>query len=245
MTSLRFEAITFDYWNTLIAEDHSRHDRQVAAWQAELSEAGYSVTVEQVQQSFAEAWKAYEQRWEANVQTRFVDIVEVVLGALEIRADSETVEHLVAIQANLAAEQEMPLIDGVEKVLAELIDRGVRIGIVCDVGVTPSPVLRTRLERNGVLESFDHWSFSDEVGVYKPDRRIFEHAMAGLEMTDASRMAHVGDLRRTDIAGARGMGMTSVRFRGVVDDPVTDENPHEGDHVIDRHDQLLNALGLV
>jgi FMN phosphatase YigB (HAD superfamily) len=106
-------------------------------------------------------------------------------------------------------------------------------------------VLRTRLERNGVVDSFDHWSFSDEVGVYKPDPRIFEHAMAGLGVSEPARMAHVGDLRRTDIAGALSMGMTAVRFRGVVDDPRTDANPHEGDHVIDRHDQLLEALELI
>jgi len=244
MSALQYEAITFDYWNTLIAEDRSRRSHQIDGWVAALADRGYSITREQVDASFAEAWKAYEQRWEANIQTHFSDIVEVVLTALDLHPDGDTIAALVDVQAQLAAEQEMPLIDGVVGVLHQLRAMGIRVGIICDVGVTPSTVLRTRLERNDVLHRFDHWSFSDEVGVYKPHRRIFEHAMSGLEVDDPTRVAHVGDLRRTDIAGALGIGMTAVRFKGVVDDPATTDNPQEGDHVIDHHSQLLEVLGL-
>ena len=73
---------------------------------------------------------------------------------------------------------------------------------------------------------------------------IYGRRVGGNGVDDPAAMAHIGDLRRTDIAGALGMGMTAVRFRGVIDDPETEENPQEGDHVIDRHDQLLDALGL-
>jgi FMN phosphatase YigB (HAD superfamily) len=57
----------------------------------------------------------------------------------------------------------------------------------------------------------------------------------------------VGDLRRTDIVGARAMGMTAVRYRGANDDPeieTADGTVVEGDHVIDDHAQLLAVLGL-
>ena len=118
------------------------------------------------------------------------------------------------------------------------------VGIVCDVGLTPSPVLRGYLDAHGVLDRFDHWSFSDEVGVFKPDRRIFEHALEGLGGVSAERAAHVGDLRRTDVAGARAAGMTSVRYRGVNDDPDADGELPEADHVLDDHGDLLEALGL-
>ena len=102
--------------------------------------------------------------------------------------------------------------------LAELRDRGVRLGIICDVGLTPSPVLRGWLDDHGVLELFDHWSFSDEVGWYKPAPQIFEHALAGLGGIAPGRAAHVGDLRRTDVGGAQAMGMMAVRYRGAYDD---------------------------
>ena len=61
------------------------------------------------------------------------------------------------------------------------------------------------------------------------------------------RAAHVGDLRRTDIAGARAMGMTAVRYRGANDDAEIEDQDGtvvEGHHVIDDHAHLLAVLGL-
>ena len=109
---------------------------------------------------------------------------------------------------------------------------GLRIGIVCDVGMTPSSALIRLLDDRGLLPLFDHWSFSDEVGVYKPDPAIFRHALAGLGDPAPDRVAHVGDRTRTDVAGAIGMGMVAVRYTGVYDDG--DEGP-PADHVIARH----------
>ncbi len=147
-----------------------------------------------------------------------------------------------------AAGQELALTGNIEETLVALKERGLRLGIICDVGLTPSNVLRDYLAAHGVLDLFDHWSFSDEVGCYKPARAIFDHALAGLGGIDPARAAHVGDLRRTDIAGARAMGMTAVRYRGANDDPAgvdpAGESLPEGHHVIDDHTQLLAALDL-
>ena len=65
--------------------------------------------------------------------------------------------------------------------------------------------------------------------------------MSGLGVTDPFTVAHVGDLKRTDVAGARAVGMATVRFRGVGDDP---DGGDEADHVIDRLVDLLAVLGL-
>ena len=107
--------------------------------------------------------------------------------------------------------------------------------------MTPSDILRKHLARHGLLDAFDHSSFSDEVGCYKPDRRIFEHALDGLGAR-AETTAHVGDLRRTDVAGALAMGMTAVRYTGVFDDRSQPEP--EGHHVVADHAELAAALGL-
>ena len=105
--------------------------------------------------------------------------------------------------------------------MRDLKDAGVRIGIVCDVGMTASPTLRERLDMFGVLRYFDHWSFSDEVGCFKPWPAVFEHALAGLGVDDPSSAAHVGDSLRTDVAGAQAMGMTAVRYTYFFDAPPT------------------------
>jgi FMN phosphatase YigB (HAD superfamily) len=60
-------------------------------------------------------------------------------------------------------------------------------------------------------------------------------------MLDASPAdaAHGGDLRRTDIAGARAIGMRSIRYRGLSDD--TSTGP-EADSVIDDHRELPDLI---
>jgi putative hydrolase of the HAD superfamily len=128
---------------------------------------------------------------------------------------------------------ELHLCDGVVDCLAALKDAGLRLGIICDVGFTPSHILRAHLEGRGILGQFDHLSFSDEVGAYKPSPVIFQHALEGLGGPAPAEVAHVGDLRRTDVAGAKGMGMTSVRYTGMFDDDTADQP--EADHVIDDH----------
>ena len=51
----------------------------------------------------------------------------------------------------------------------------------------------------------------------------------------------MGDLRRTDVAGARALGMRSVRIRARHDD--TSELP-DADHVVDSHAELAALLGV-
>ncbi|MBK6438138.1 MAG: HAD hydrolase-like protein [Candidatus Microthrix sp.] len=75
---------------------------------------------------------------------------------------------------------------------------------------------------------------------YKPDPRIFTHALEGLGV-EPVEAAHVGDLRRTDVAGALGMGITSVRYRHWRDD-VT-EAP-EAEVLLDDHTNLPGILGV-
>jgi len=141
------------------------------------------------------------------------------------------------VSAGDSAETE--LTPGMAEAIGVLVASGVRVGIICDVGLTPSITLRRALDHHGLLVQFGHWAFSDEVGVYKPDAAIFEHALAGLGGVAPDRAAHVGDLRRTDVAGARAMGMTAVRYRGVADDPT--EGP-EGHHVLMDHVDLPGLL---
>src|SRR5207244_6923270 len=102
--------------------------------------------------------------------------------------------------------------------LGTLTDAGLRLGIICDVGMTASSLLRDHLIRHGLLPLFDHWSFSDEVGSYKPSPVIFRHALDGLGGPVPERVAHVGDIRRTDVAGAKAVGLGAVCFTGVGDD---------------------------
>jgi hypothetical protein len=108
------------------------------------------------------------------------------------------------------------------------------------VSFSPGRVVRRLLDRAGLLALLEVQAFSDEVGVPKPERRIFERALAGLGSAPGAAL-HVGDLRRTDVAGARELGMRTVRIRHHHDD--CSDHP-EADHVADTHAALRDLLGV-
>jgi FMN phosphatase YigB (HAD superfamily) len=93
------------------------------------------------------------------------------------------------------------------------------------------------------LDYFDAATFSDEVGCFKPDPRMFRDALRKLDSAPTHDVAHVGDGRRTDVAGALAMGVLAVRFAGVYDDQNDNEGP-SGDLVVRSYPELASAVGL-
>lgn len=240
MGSRPLDAVCFDFWNTLVHEDGSMAALRRQAWAARLGSAGIAVADHELDVAFEGAWRRFTEAWEANRQYQADDAARDLLADLGID-DSDGGLHALLMEELHAVADRAPLqlTPGVDGCLRRLKDAGVRLGIVCDVGMTPSPVLRAHLDRFGVLELFDHWSFSDEVGWYKPAPEIFRHALDGLGGVAPERAAHIGDLRRTDVAGAKAMGMVAVRYLGVNDD--ASAGP-EADIVLDDHDLLPDLL---
>lgn len=244
------DAVTFDYWNTLCHEPDMDQRRELVAdaWIEMLAAAGAEVDREVVATVYDDARTAFNAAWEENRQftgdhaARYVieRLADGEVGATKLAGLSDRLLDAFHVCSETA---EVLPVDGVADVLDELRSRGIRVGIICDVGLMSSPYLRSHLDRHGLLGHFDHWSFSDEVGVYKPDRRIFEHALTGLGRADPRRSAHVGDRRRTDIAGASAMGMRAVRITAVYDDDDPEQGP-SGDAVIASYDALFDALDL-
>lgn len=245
---MALSAVTFDYWNTLCCEPPGGYlrGRRLEAMDRVLARAGVGDAGGELAAAYDAAWLTYVAAWEANRQFTGVDAARHIADHVEARygLNGQVHDELMAAfaSASKAETAGLTLIGGVGHALAALSDLGLRLAIVCDVGFTPSPELRRHLERHGILRYFDHWAFSDEVGVYKPDRRIFKHALAGLGSPDPSDCAHVGDRRRTDVAGAQALGMRAIRLNAVFeDDP---EQGPSGDAVVSSYDHLLPALGL-
>jgi HAD superfamily hydrolase (TIGR01549 family) len=243
-------AVTFDYWNTLCCEPPGGYlrGRRLEAMSQVLVDAGVGsagVVLSVLSAGYDAAWLGWNESWRANRQFTGVHAAHSICDALEASfADSPVIAGLrpriCAAFAGQGEGAELHLVEGIADALAALSERGIRLGIICDVGFTPSPALLAHLERHGLVKYFDHWSFSDEVGVYKPDPRIFTHALDGLGRPDPARCAHVGDRKRTDVAGARTAGMRAVRITTAYED--LDDGPD--DIVISTYRDLLPALGL-
>ena len=235
------QAVTFDYWNTLMRiPPEAQWDRRVDVYTDVLIAEGHDVTRDDLEAAFDAMRVLHEQAWIDNRQHGAAEAVADVLADLGVTPAPTVVDQLVELTVTHGRSEHVIPTDGIDEALATLAAGGLRIGIICDVGITGSPRLREHLEHHGLLHHFDHWSFSDEVGVYKPHGAIFAHALAGVGLDDPARAAHVGDLRRTDAGGARAAGMTSIRYRGVWEDP--DADLPDADHVIDHHHELAALL---
>jgi FMN phosphatase YigB (HAD superfamily) len=233
-----FEAVTYDFWETIAREaTESLLERRTAAWSELLRDS--EVPPETVRRALEETWRMHAEHWRAGRQFTPAMAIERATDDLGVEVSPRLRSELTDAFADAGATADLIVNEGLEETLTELKLRGIRTGIVCDVGFTSGELLRAFLERRGLLGLFDGWAFSDEVGVYKPDQAIFARALASLGDVPAAAAIHVGDLRRTDVAGARAFGMTSVRYRGANDD--TEDLP-DADHVIDRHPELLALL---
>jgi HAD superfamily hydrolase (TIGR01549 family) len=241
---MKFAAVTFDFWNTLVRADvEATAQRRREAWVSVLARQQVPIEAEVVDAVLRHVSERHWAGWSENTQYTAQHAAEEAFALLGEVVGEDARQDLWEAWLGASRRADIELTPGLPDVLAALDGAGVRIGIVCDVGLTPSLVLLEFLERHDVLRHFDHWSFSDEVGVYKPDAKIFRHALEGLDVEDPSDALHIGDLRRTDVAGAQASGMTAVRYRGVFDDPPSE--PHvEGDAVVDDLAELLTIVGL-
>ena len=101
------------------------------------------------------------------------------------------------------------LIPGASELLHELKRRGYKLALVADGRPgTYSNVLR----QHSVHELFDVFAISEEVGVEKPDARMFVAALdaLGINFEDYDRTVMVGNRLDRDIRGANKLGMESV-----------------------------------
>lgn len=100
-------------------------------------------------------------------------------------------------------------------VLSRLQEAGLRLGVISNW----DPRLPDLLERLDLARFFDAIVYSSAVGVEKPDRRIFLHAVERLRVPPGSAL-HVGDGRLEDVEGALGAGLRALhldRLRGTGD----------------------------
>lgn len=235
--------MTFDFWNTLMFEERgSLSGRRLEAWAGLLEEAGFATERAQIGAVLDSSWRRFSASWSAGEHVLSVQVAERALEDLGYDVPPDVRAALLEAFTDAGLEGELFPAEGVGDALATLRAAGIKLGIICDVGLTPSRVLRHHLDKHGLLQRFDHWSFSDEVGCFKPDRRIFAHALAGLGDPDPAAAAHIGDIRRTDVAGAQAVGMLAVRYAGLSDDQSPDQP--EGDVVVRHHGELAAALGV-
>jgi putative hydrolase of the HAD superfamily len=230
------EAVTFDFWNTIArVPTGAMTEARQRGIAAALRSSEIEVEADLMLDALRQVGLDWERAW---AQGRHLPPHEAAAELVRHLGVEGAAREMVA-EAFLGAgrEVELELAPDIGPALEALAERGVRLGIVCDVGFSGGELLRELLDREGLLARFSGWAFSDEVGHYKPAPQIFEAALTALGAEPGAAM-HVGDLRRTDVAGAAAHGMRTVRYRGMNEEGEDDPGP-EAEFVLDSHGELL------
>ena len=116
----------------------------------------------------------------------------------------ETVIHNSCGQAITAR-----VIEGVFDILETMRKDRYRIGMIANGDSTGA---RNIINSTGLQDYFDAIIISEEVGIEKPDKRVFQVALDKLGV-EAENAVMVGNRIDADIVGANRIGMKSVWFR--------------------------------
>lgn len=106
--------------------------------------------------------------------------------------------------------QEKELMPGAMNLLRHLKRCGAVVGVLSN-GF--KEVQYRKMATAGVAQWIDLTVLSDDIGVNKPDPRIFQYAMQRAGVPDPSRHLMIGDNPSTDIFGALNAGWHAVHYR--------------------------------
>ncbi len=220
------KAITFDLWDTVIHDNSDEGKRKaqglaskqqarralaltVLQRSAPLEEATLLAAYDTMEAAFNRVWHNQHVTW--TVDERIAVLLEGLRRTLPDDDRAELVQELEEMEVTVPPDP----IEGIGEALAALAG-SYKLGVVSDAIYSPGRCLREWLQMHDLLQHFDGFAFSDEVGHSKPHRDVFASAASqlGVEIGD---MVHVGDREHNDIKGPHALGMKAVLFTATRD----------------------------
>ncbi len=222
------QAITIDFWNTVVDSRNGalRRAARNEAMRDVYRSLGKTWNDDEVSAAYEHSYRTFEHHWQGEQRTLSADeSLHVIWKFLGFDVPQELhVSTVRRIEDSILAG--MPgLLPGCADVLASLSARW-PLALISDTAYSPGRALRGVLEAHDVRRYFNALIFSDETGVSKPHPSMFERALDELG-AEPKHAVHIGDIERTDIAGAKAMGMRAILYRGDESGRYFEENSPE------------------
>jgi len=211
MNEPRIRAITFDFWRTLFYANSRSKERKaerlrVLSGLLDVPEETLAPALKHVSSEFQRA-HIYEQR--TPHPSTAAPIIGEQIGRAFTADECAAITDAITGAFLLHPPEAIPGAREAVQAAAALVP----VGLISDTGLTPGVRMRALLEREGFAPHFTSLTFSDEVGVAKPQAAVFHHAAQGLGVK-VHELLHIGDLEPTDVAGAINVGAFPALFAG-------------------------------
>jgi putative hydrolase of the HAD superfamily len=233
------KAITFDCWDTLLDDDVSRGRKRKEFFRRVLDDNGFSTGEEQMNELFSREAKVFQDYIIEHRKTPDSSMrVKTILGLADVRLPPAEMDKIAVYSDRVALDNRPPMVPRIKEVLVELT-KTYKLAVICNTGWHSGNTVRQLLEGYDLPKFFSHMTFSDEAGIAKPHKQIFEYTLdkIGCRTQDA---AHIGDSEYSDIVGAKEAGMKVILFTGI-NDRYKDNN--SADVTISNYDNLVDIVG--
>jgi putative hydrolase of the HAD superfamily len=215
---VKVRTITIDFWGTLLfdgpSSDNRYKRRRMADFEKLLAAEGVPATAAALDRAYEASGIFLSRIWSTHRDVAAELHVKAIVDAVEPDAYEQlgtaTRAALLDAYARPALMVPPTVDDGAFAALDALCTRGYTLAVVSNTMRTPGATLRKLLERYRLLGCFKHVTFSDEVGVRKPDPEIFRLTLQAIG-GESDTSVHVGDDTVLDVEGARAAGMRVIQ----------------------------------
>ncbi len=212
------KAVTFDLWETLLFErngaDSLRNAYRCRNIATVLNSLGARSTSDQVSFALKSTIATLIKTWDTCKDVRHVELLRLIIQAMPWAAAKFKDNWLTNLSTAIVSpifEIRPYLNPDTQKTLLELKKRGKSTALICNTGLTPGSALRKLLAELKTAQYFDMMVFSEEFGIRKPDRAIFNVTTERLKVKQYE-VVHVGDNLISDVWGAKNAGLKAIHF---------------------------------
>ncbi len=197
------------------------------------------VTSEELKIALAKSVDYFFSEWQNKFRTPTVwERVRYICNCLSLQVAAEHVNQVADYFCSLIFSVPPVEIREIKELLPGLAQK-FPVGLISDTGYITGKYIRQFLQQENLLQYFSSFMFSDEQPNSKPHRAVFEQTAENLNIS-VNRLIHIGDLERTDIAGARQAGCYCIKYIGGNNTPGPDIT--QAHSVINNYQELPAVL---
>lgn len=214
---MAIRGVTFDWWGTIAVipprEDAAvLRDLRISRLEARLREAGVRLERPVLVDAYERQGKVLEEAWALHRDLSPDEQVHTFLRFAGLGPDDPGLAAAVGEALGGAILDRRPTIfPDLQAAMAAVSARGLTIGLISNTGRSWGRYLSALQEDLGIGRYFRSRSYSDELGLRKPQPGIFRAALSGLGLAP-EEVVHIGDDVIADVVGGAGIGMRTIWF---------------------------------